>query len=88
MSEKPVTSSDLEKLRQSGLITEQEVALIAGDVILAENVVTKERRIASRKVRTGVVCNFIWGSPDSDGWVCGCFKRTKSRLDACTWRSI
>jgi hypothetical protein len=45
MSEKPVTSSDLEKLRQQGLITEQEVALIAGDVILAENVVTKERRI-------------------------------------------
>jgi len=45
MSEKPVTSSDLEKLRQSGLITEQEIALIAGDVILAENVVTKERRI-------------------------------------------
>jgi len=45
MSEKPVTNSDLEKLRQSGLITEQEVALVVGDVLLAENVVTKERRI-------------------------------------------
>ncbi len=45
MSEKSVTSSDMEKLRQSGLITEQEVAIIVGDVILAENVLTKERRI-------------------------------------------
>ena len=45
MSEKPVTSTDMEKLRQSGLITEQEVAIIVGDVILAENVLTKERRI-------------------------------------------
>ena len=45
MSEKPVTSSDLEKLRQSGLITEHEVALVVGDVLLAENVITKERRI-------------------------------------------
>ena len=45
MSEKPVTNSDMEKLRQSGLITEHEVAIIIGDVILAENVLTKERRI-------------------------------------------
>jgi len=45
MSEKPVTNNDMEKLRQSGLITEQEVAIIVGDVILAENVLTKERRI-------------------------------------------
>ena len=45
MSEKPVSSTDMEKLRQSGLITEQEVAIIVGDVILAENVLTKERRI-------------------------------------------
>jgi hypothetical protein len=45
MSEKPVTSSDMDKLRQSGLITEQEIAVVVGDVLLAENVVTKERRI-------------------------------------------
>ena len=45
MSDKPVTNNDMEKLRQSGLITEQEVAIIVGDVILAENVLTKERRI-------------------------------------------
>jgi hypothetical protein len=45
MAEKPVTSNDIEKLRQSGLITKQEVAIIVGDVLLAENVITKERRI-------------------------------------------
>ena len=45
MSEKPVSNSDLEKLRTSGLITNEEVALVVGDVVLAENVVTKNRRI-------------------------------------------
>jgi len=45
MSEKPVPNNDMEKLRSTGLITAEEIALIVGDVILAENVVTKERRI-------------------------------------------
>lgn len=43
--EKPVTGNDLMKLRQSGLLTNNEVALIVGDVVLAENVITKERRV-------------------------------------------
>tara|TARA_Y100000593_G_C4308338_1_gene336979 strand:+ start:737 stop:922 length:186 start_codon:yes stop_codon:yes gene_type:complete len=43
--EKPVSNNDLEKLRKQGLITQQEVALVAGDVIIAENVVTRERRV-------------------------------------------
>ncbi len=43
--EKPVSNNDLEKLRKQGLITQQEVALVAGDVIVAENVVTRERRV-------------------------------------------
>lgn len=43
--EKPVSNNDLVKLRSARLITEQEIAIVAGDVIVAENVVTKERRI-------------------------------------------
>ena len=45
MSEKPVTNNDLEKLRKAGMISEQEVALIVGDVVLVENVLKKHRRI-------------------------------------------
>jgi len=43
--EKPVSSNDLVKLRTAKLISDQEVAIVAGDVIVAENVVTKARRI-------------------------------------------
>jgi len=43
--EKPVSNSDLLKLRAERLITDQEIAVMTGDVIVAENVVTKERRI-------------------------------------------
>jgi len=43
--EKPVTGNDLTKLRTSGLITTEEVAIIVGDVVVAENVITKARRI-------------------------------------------
>lgn len=43
--EKPVSNNDLIKLRTARLITEQEIAVMAGDVIVAENVITKERRI-------------------------------------------
>jgi hypothetical protein len=45
MAEKTVSNNDLEKLRTSGMITKEEVALVVGDVVLAENVITKERRI-------------------------------------------
>ena len=43
--EKPVSSNDLMKLRQAGLLKKEEVALIVGDVIIAENVISKERRV-------------------------------------------
>jgi hypothetical protein len=37
--------SDIETLRRQGLLTEQEIAVKNGDIILAENVVTKARRV-------------------------------------------
>tara|TARA_B100000700_G_C14754867_1_gene719295 strand:+ start:356 stop:541 length:186 start_codon:yes stop_codon:yes gene_type:complete len=43
--EKPVSNNDLVKLRTAKLISDQEIAIVAGDVIVAENVVTKARRI-------------------------------------------
>ena len=43
--EKQVTGNDLTKLRTSGLIDANEVAIVVGDVVVAENVITKERRI-------------------------------------------
>lgn len=43
--ERPVSGNDLTKLRKSRLISENEIAIIIGDVVVAENVVTKERRV-------------------------------------------
>ena len=43
--EKQVSEADLTQLRQKGLLKAHEIALIVGDVTLAENVLTKERRI-------------------------------------------
>jgi len=43
--EKPLASSDLDMLRQKGLLEENEVALLVGDVIVAENVISKARRV-------------------------------------------
>ena len=37
--------NDIQTLRKQGLLTEQEVAIKSGDLILAENVVTKARRV-------------------------------------------
>jgi hypothetical protein len=42
--EKPVSTLDLQKLRKSGTITSEEIAIVVGDIIIAENVITKERR--------------------------------------------
>ena len=42
--EKPVSGADLQKLRASGAITKEEIAIVVGDIIVAENVVTKARR--------------------------------------------
>jgi hypothetical protein len=43
--EKQVSENDLEQLRERGLVNVHEVVLLVGDVVVAENVLTKERRI-------------------------------------------
>jgi hypothetical protein len=43
--EKQLSPNDLQKLRSESIIEDNEVALIIGDVIIAENVVTKTRRV-------------------------------------------
>jgi hypothetical protein len=45
--EKPVSSADLNKLRIQKIISEYEVAFVTGDVLIAEHVVTKDRRVIS-----------------------------------------
>ena len=45
MTEKPVTNADLEKLREKGILEQNELAYVSGDVLLAENVITRERRV-------------------------------------------
>jgi len=40
-----LTSENLKKLRDAGLLLEKEMAFLAGDLIVAENVITKERRV-------------------------------------------
>jgi hypothetical protein len=43
--EKLVTGRDLARLRQTGIITKNEIAVIVGDMLVAENVITKARRV-------------------------------------------
>jgi len=43
--EKNLASGDILKLREAKLINENEIALMVGDLVVAENVITKERRI-------------------------------------------
>ena len=43
--ENVLTSDELTKLRKAGLLQQNEVALRSGDLVVAENVVTKERRV-------------------------------------------
>jgi len=43
--EKVVPDKDLKRLRASGLITDEEIAYIVGDQIVAENLLNRERRI-------------------------------------------
>ena len=46
-----IYSDDTQKnLRENNLIAETEIALQSGDLILAENVLTKERRILQKEV--------------------------------------
>jgi|TARA_Y100000310_G_scaffold70314_1_gene65941 hypothetical protein len=43
--EKILNESQLNLLRKKGIITNQEIALIAGDLFVAEDVVTRKRRV-------------------------------------------
>jgi len=43
--EKNLDSGDIQKLREASLINENETALKIGDLIVAENVITKVRRV-------------------------------------------
>ena len=42
---KELDKNALQKLRQAGILLEKEMAFLAGDLIVAENVITKERRV-------------------------------------------
>ena len=43
--DKPVSTLDLQKLRERSLVSQHEIAFLAGDVLIAEHVITKERRV-------------------------------------------
>jgi hypothetical protein len=45
MSNNVLNDSQLTKLRTTGVITDQEIALLEGDILVAKNVITEERRI-------------------------------------------
>lgn len=45
MSKQTLTTSDTNKLRTQGLLRENEIAFKEGDVIIAEDPVTGERRV-------------------------------------------
>tara|TARA_B100000212_G_scaffold269596_1_gene208978 strand:- start:276 stop:473 length:198 start_codon:yes stop_codon:yes gene_type:complete len=48
MTAKDLTNANLENLRSTGLITENEIAFIEGDILLAKDVVTEKRRIIGK----------------------------------------
>ena len=43
--EKILSDSDIKELRGKGILQECEVAIQVGDIIIAENVLTKSRRV-------------------------------------------
>ena len=43
--EKVLATNDIKKLREANLLGENETALIVGDLVVAENVISKERRV-------------------------------------------
>ena len=45
MSNNVLNDTQLADLRTKGVITDQEIALLEGDILVAKNVVTEERRI-------------------------------------------
>ena len=47
--EKVLSDTDLQRLRRAGEITGEEIALSVGDVVIAENIITKDRRVLDSK---------------------------------------
>ena len=47
-NEMSITNEQLVAMRASGQITDQEIAIIEGDLIVAKNVVTEARRIIGK----------------------------------------
>jgi len=43
-NEKTLSQSDILKLREKDILTKDEIALLVGDIVIAENVITKQRR--------------------------------------------
>jgi|2_EtaG_2_1085320.scaffolds.fasta_scaffold40189_2 hypothetical protein len=43
--EKTLSENEIKVLREKGLIDSQEIAVRAGDLVLAENVLTRARRV-------------------------------------------
>jgi hypothetical protein len=48
--ETPLTEREIKQMRMSGMISENEIALKVGDLLVAENVLTRERRILQESV--------------------------------------
>ena len=40
-----LSNQEIESLRSNGLINDQEVAVKVGDLIVAENIITRQRRV-------------------------------------------
>jgi hypothetical protein len=45
VSKNVLSDTQLAELRTKGVISDQEIALLEGDILVAKNVVTEERRI-------------------------------------------
>ena len=45
---KTIENDELQQLRNEGTISENEIAILEGDLILAKNVLTQERRIIGK----------------------------------------
>ena len=47
----PVSETTIREWRSSGLITAEEIAYKSGDLFVAENVITKNRRIITPSIK-------------------------------------
>ena len=54
MAEDTLPPNEIQNLRNEGVIAEHEIALRQGDLLVAVNVLTQERRIINRSVTEGV----------------------------------